>query len=850
LHIFCDASEENFKMSNGKNVFCSRSGIEPSTPLGGIIFSKDRPLQLDATLRSFYHHCSDAQNVQLYVLYTTTTGRMRWLYRQLIREYPRVAFVRESDFRRDLLTLLGNFEHVLFLVDDSIFAQPFALGDILDALQSHPDAIGFSLRLGRNTTYCYSLDRKQALPELQELNNGFLKFSWLDAPCDFGYPLELSSSAYRVEDIRPLLEELSFENPNTLEDAMSRNLAKLITSHPSLLCSAKSLSFCIPINLVQKTCLNRAGHHDDYMPEKLAQLFAEGCRLDIAALDGYIPKACHEEVALTYTRGALVLPKVSVVIPCYKQAHFLGEAVASVVSQSFVDWEIVVVNDGSPDNTSGTARELMVQHPNCSIRLIEKSNGGLADARNAGIRAANGMYILPLDADDKIEPAMLEKTVDFLENNPQISIAYSDIVHFGATHRMIQAAEYDFVKLCSNNQLNYCSLYRYEMWESVGGYNPNMSCGYEDWDFWIGCGAQGWVAHRVGEPLLLYRVKESSMYTDAVAHDEQLRAQIVLNHPNCYGDKDRLKAIEVLSANPLPRAQNAPTVSVIVTTFCRPARLRESLLSILEQTFRDYEIIVVNDAGVDVEYVIAGLRSPQQIRYLRHSRNQGVAAARNTGMRLALGTYIAYLDDDDIFLPEHLERLVTFLQKSGAKAAYTDAYCAHVRRENGGFRILNRDIPFSFDWDNDTILVRNFVPVLCFMYERITSVAIGEFDESLTTHEDWDLWIRLSRICRPEHLKDVTCEFRVVEDGSTITSTLQADFLRTMRIIHRKYRRYAADKRTVIRHQRRTEKALAHKLRDVTGENSFTSSLADRWKRLLNTFRRKPAKPQMFGFSA
>src|SRR4051812_15947600 len=109
-------------------------------------------------------------------------------------------------------------------------------------------------------------------------------------------------------------------------------------------------------------------------------------------------------------------PLVSVIVPCFGQAHYLPEAVGSVLAQTFTDWECIIVDDGSPDDTAAVAARLAAGDDR--IKIVRQENRGLPGARNAGIRAARGRYILPLDADDRLEPTMLEKTVAVLQSDP------------------------------------------------------------------------------------------------------------------------------------------------------------------------------------------------------------------------------------------------------------------------------------------------------------------------------------------------------------------------------------------------------------------------------------------------
>jgi GT2 family glycosyltransferase/SAM-dependent methyltransferase/tetratricopeptide (TPR) repeat protein len=234
-----------------------------------------------------------------------------------------------------------------------------------------------------------------------------------------------------------------------------------------------------------------------------------------------------------------------------------------------------------------------------------------------------------------------------------------------------------------------------------------------------------------------------------------------------------------------------PTVSVIVPTYNRPERLREALQSVLAQTFQDFEIIVVNDGDTEVSQVIDALPHGGRITYVKHAHNKGLAASRNTGVRLARGTYLAYLDDDDRYYPDHLEVLVQALKQGAFKAAYTDAFRAIEVYDGHQRRVSQRDLPYSYDFNPARLLVTNYFPVLCMMHERACLDDIGLFDETLFAHEDWDLWIRMATKYPFLHLKRTTAEFSWRTDGSSMTSGTKETYLRTTEIIYRKYRAHA-----------------------------------------------------------
>ena len=199
---------------------------------------------------------------------------------------------------------------------------------------------------------------------------------------------------------------------------------------------------------------------------------------------------------------------VSVVIPCFNQGQFLEEAVASVLGQSFADFEIIVVNDGS---TEERTNRLLQNFTREKTRIIHTANQGLAAARNNGIAVAKGKYILPLDADDRIEPAYLEKAVAVLDGNPGVGIVYCKARLFGAVDSDWDLPDYSLERMLVDNIIFCSACYRRDDWLAAGGYDPGMIYGWEDYEFWLSLIEKGRKVVRLAETLFCYRVASDSM---------------------------------------------------------------------------------------------------------------------------------------------------------------------------------------------------------------------------------------------------------------------------------------------------------------------------------------------------
>lgn len=205
-------------------------------------------------------------------------------------------------------------------------------------------------------------------------------------------------------------------------------------------------------------------------------------------------------------------PKVSIIIPCYKQAQYLSDAITSALNQTYKDIEVIVVNDGSPDNTTEIAKRFP------KVKVIEKENGGLSSARNAGIKASKGGWILTLDADDKLDEKFIERTIN------KADIVSTTQKEFGLSERTWKPYKDNpvYEDFIVRNQINCCSLFRKEIWEMVGGYDEQMREGYEDWEFWIRATRAGYKVKVVWEELFFYRKHGDSMVTHAQKNHAKL----------------------------------------------------------------------------------------------------------------------------------------------------------------------------------------------------------------------------------------------------------------------------------------------------------------------------------------
>lgn len=199
---------------------------------------------------------------------------------------------------------------------------------------------------------------------------------------------------------------------------------------------------------------------------------------------------------------------VSVVIPCFNHSAYLLEAVNSVLNSTHPLLEIIIIDDGSTDNSGEVALELMSRHRN--VFYIYQENQGPASARNRGIQEARGEYVLPLDADDKISSQYIEKALEVLKNNPGIAVVFCKAEYFGLKSGLWKLKEFSLKKLAIDNMIFSCAMFRKEDWKNAGGYSCELIGGWEDWEFWISMLKNGGHVHRLEFIGFYYRIHHYS----------------------------------------------------------------------------------------------------------------------------------------------------------------------------------------------------------------------------------------------------------------------------------------------------------------------------------------------------
>jgi glycosyltransferase involved in cell wall biosynthesis len=235
----------------------------------------------------------------------------------------------------------------------------------------------------------------------------------------------------------------------------------------------------------------------------------------------------------------------------------------------------------------------------------------------------------------------------------------------------------------------------------------------------------------------------------------------------------------------------APQLSVVLPTRDRPRNLRTALTSVALQRCDDVQVVVVNDGGAPVDAVVGDYRDRLDVRVVSLPSPAGPSAARNAGLEVATGEYVSFLDDDDLYLPGHLESALRVLAHGDADAVYATAAVSEqwVDPEHPPVGLAHA---FDYPFHPRFLSVLNYIPPTGLVVRTAGAPSL-RFDPGLRIGEDWDLWLRLTRDdgCRFTHLDSVGVVYHRIP-AHTLSADPVGEGRRMLGLFHDGYRRMCA----------------------------------------------------------
>jgi glycosyltransferase involved in cell wall biosynthesis len=447
-------------------------------------------------------------------------------------------------------------------------------------------------------------------------------------------------------------------------------------------------------------------------------------------------------------------PKVSIILTCHDLARFLPDALHSVAAQTMKDWECLIVDDASKDETPKVAQEWAEADPRF-IYQRTPDNLKLSLARNFGLMQARGKYIVNLDADDMLTPDALILLAAALDKDPMLHIAYGGLDTMSDNGENIQSNPFPpkfnwLNQMAHLNCLPYCAMMRRGVLDMTGGYRERQWRA-EDAEMWCRVTSYGWRAAKVTDkPALVYRIRSDSKgalerkkYADI---DGEWTAgfpwHIALTGAEGAA-KTKAQNVRLPNTHLIPFGApelsgetwkiwhgEEPTVSVVIPLGPKHERyVIDALDSLIAQTVGTWEAIIINDTGKPISE-IAGA---QYARILTTKGKQGAGVARNLGIQAARAPLVLFLDADDTLRPDALMLMLTRYAKGDCGYVYTDWVTTMA---NGALKPGRANEYQPVEW-----LYKGQHAVTVLMATE-DARKVGGFDEEMIGWEDWDFFVK------------------------------------------------------------------------------------------------------------
>lgn len=390
-------------------------------------------------------------------------------------------------------------------------------------------------------------------------------------------------------------------------------------------------------------------------------------------------------------------PKITIAIPVYNGSNFMKVAIDSALAQTYDNKEILVINDGSTDN--GETEKIALSYGN-KIRYIKKENGGVATALNLAIKEMKGDYLSWLSHDDIYKPYKIEKQIETIKKlEDKTTILFSNVELIDEKGEIFCTTNYSNLmtheELCQGiypvikGTVNGCSmLISKKCFDKVGLFNENLKTS-NDYEMWLRLFKE-FKSYLIEEPLIQYRIHKNqdttkSPYTLKEANKlwvdiinnltvkeiegwgfEPFNVYMDLYFQMYYSKYNEAYPVAYKKAKEI-YYKSTPKVSIIMPCYNSEKYIEKAIQSVLEQTYRNFELIIIDDDSTDKTWEIIEQYAKKDFRVIctRKSENEkGISKSMNKGIEMARGKYITRMDSDDIIIPKKILRQVQFLDEN------------------------------------------------------------------------------------------------------------------------------------------------------------------------------------------
>ncbi|MHB8192965.1 MAG: glycosyltransferase [Bellilinea sp.] len=487
---------------------------------------------------------------------------------------------------------------------------------------------------------------------------------------------------------------------------------------------------------------------------------------------------------------------VGIIIPVYNGFRLTKACVESIfLVTEGLNFEVLVIDNASEDETAEWLSDEVKKNPLLKhVRLPE--NIGFGPAVNIGLRSLNSKYLVMLNNDTLVSPGWLSNLIHVLENDSTIGIVSPVTNYVGEGQQIDERAVYlpadqnlinDYaIKIADlkdvlfepNRLVFFCVMLRKELTDIVGYLDEGYQKGnFEDDDYCMRVRMAGYKL-AIAKNALVYHHGSATFKINEISHSSFMES----NRARFYEKAGRI----AVSKRPWVLSTSKPVVSVIMRTKNRPLRLEKALRSLANQTFNQFEVILVNDGGEDVENVISPYRKVFQITYINHESSKGRTAAINSGISNVNGPWIAYLDDDDILYPWHFESLMQKANEGDVRFLYSNYNKSLFQGPDDNHPIWIVGAPV-WEYKHNDLLITNYLPIHTYIHKTDLVHEIGFWDEELERLEDYDFLLRASEVCAFNHVNKVTCEYRFYLDSTNSVYDGKGKYLSALEKIYPKH---------------------------------------------------------------